>query len=76
MKSKIGFHIDISTHWGEPEKIIRADTRVIKVISSMALLQDFHHALGDKVTFIARDFNGVVVRPHIDYFAPENVNGS
>ncbi len=56
MKSKLGFHIDIQGHHGQVEKMIRAGTRVIKVITSMGMLRDLHHALGDKTVFIARDW--------------------
>jgi len=56
VKSKLGFHIDIQGHQGEIEKIIRAETRVAKVITSMGMLRDFNHALGDKITLIARDW--------------------
>jgi hypothetical protein len=56
VKSKIGFHIDIQTHPGQAEKMIRAETRVVKVITSMGLLRDLNHALGDKTILIARDW--------------------
>ena len=56
MKSKLGFHVDIQGHQGQVEKMIQAETRIIKVISSMGMLRDLHNALGDKTTFIARDW--------------------
>lgn len=56
MKSKIGFHVDIQGHPGQVEKMIRAGTRIIKVISSMGMLRVLHEALGDKTIFIARDW--------------------
>lgn len=56
MKSKLGFHIDIQGHQGQSEKIIRAGTKIVKVISSMGLLRNLHDALGDKTVFIARDW--------------------
>lgn len=54
MKSKLGFHVDILTYPGQPEQMIAAGTKVIKVIESMGLLQHLHGALGDQTTFIAR----------------------
>jgi hypothetical protein len=56
VKSKIGFHIDIQIHPGQAEKMIRAETRIVKVITSMGFLRDLHHALGDKTILIARDW--------------------
>jgi hypothetical protein len=56
MKSKIGFHVDIQGHQGQVEKMISAETRIIKVISSMGMLHVLHEALGDKTIFIARDW--------------------
>lgn len=56
MKSKLGFHVDIQGHQGQVEAMIRAGTRIIKVISSMGMLRDLHEALGDTTVFIARDW--------------------
>lgn len=51
--SKLGIHIDISTHDGQVEKLIAAKPSVIKVIASRGLLNSLHDALPD-TTFIAR----------------------
>lgn len=56
MKSKLGFHVDIQGHPGQLEKMIRAGTRIVKVISSMGMLRELHNALGDKTILIARDW--------------------
>ena len=56
MKSKLGFHVDIQGHHGQVEKMIRARPRVIKIITSMGMLNDLHDALGDETIFIARDW--------------------
>lgn len=56
MKSKLGFHIDIQGHHGQVEKMVRAETRIIKVISSMGMLRDLYAALGDRTVYIARDW--------------------
>jgi uncharacterized protein YraI len=48
--------VDIQGHQGQIEKMIRAGTRVIKVITSMGMLRELHDALGDKTVFIARDW--------------------
>ncbi len=56
MKSKLGFHIDIQGHHGQIEKMVRAETKIIKIISSMGMLCDLYRALGDKTIFIARDW--------------------
>jgi murein DD-endopeptidase MepM/ murein hydrolase activator NlpD len=56
MQSKLGFHINIKTYDGQVEKIIRAKPKVMKVISSMGLLNVLHDALPDTI-FIARDWN-------------------
>ncbi len=56
MKSKLGFHVDIQGYHGQIEKMIRAGTRVVKVITSVGMLQILHQALGDRTVFIARDW--------------------
>jgi len=55
MKSKLGFHINVISYPGQVDQIIDCDARVIKVISSLGLLNNLHTAL-PKATYIARDW--------------------
>lgn len=54
IKSRLGFHVDVTTYPAQLDKMIYAAPRIVKVIQSLSVLQHLHAALGDKCTYIAR----------------------
>jgi hypothetical protein len=55
MKSKLGFHIGGQVYPGQLDKIVRAGTRLVKVLGSTETLKMLYSGLGDRAILIARD---------------------